>query len=51
MKGKGIQGHWASPFPFTGGLTVQSLIYQFGGSLFSDDAKRCSGPRSPASRR
>lgn len=38
MKSKGIQGHWASPFPFTGGLTVQSLIYQFGGSLFNEDA-------------
>jgi multiple sugar transport system substrate-binding protein len=37
MKGKGIQGHWASPFPFTGGLSVQSLVYQFGGSLFSED--------------
>jgi len=40
MKGKGIEGHWASPFPFTGGLSIQSLIYQFGGSLFSDDAKQ-----------
>jgi multiple sugar transport system substrate-binding protein len=40
LKGKGIQGHWASPFPFTGGLSIQSLIYQFGGSLFSDDASQ-----------
>lgn len=38
MKSKGLQGHWASPFPFTGGLTVQSLIYQFGGALVSEDA-------------
>lgn len=38
LKSKGIAGHWASPFPFTGGLTCQSLIYQFGGSLFSEDA-------------
>lgn len=37
MKSKGLQGHWASPFPFTGGLTVQSLIYQFGGKVFADD--------------
>ncbi|MBC9820609.1 ABC transporter substrate-binding protein [Terrabacter sp. MAHUQ-38] len=40
MKSKGLQGHWASPFPFTGGLTVQSLIYQFGGALFSDDGSQ-----------
>lgn len=40
MEAKGIQGHWASPFPFTGGLTVQSLIYQFGGALFADDASQ-----------
>lgn len=37
MKSKGLQGHWASPFPFTGGLTVQSLVYQFGGSMFAED--------------
>ncbi len=37
FKSAGIQGHWASPFPFTGGLSVQSLIYQFGGSLFNED--------------
>ncbi|UFU07989.1 ABC transporter substrate-binding protein [Ruania halotolerans] len=37
LKGAGIQGHWASPFPFTGGLSVQSLTYQFGGSLFNED--------------
>jgi multiple sugar transport system substrate-binding protein len=38
LKGKGIEGHWASPFPFTGSLTVQSLVWQYGGSLFSEDA-------------
>lgn len=38
LKAKGIQGHWASPFPFTGGLSVISLIHQFGGSLFNEDA-------------
>lgn len=38
LKSKGIQGHWASPFPFTGGLSVQSLVAQFGGSLFNEDA-------------
>ncbi|GAA1501293.1 extracellular solute-binding protein [Terrabacter terrae] len=40
MKSKGIQGHWATPFPFTGSMSVQSLIWQFGGNLFSDDAKQ-----------
>ena len=38
MKGKGIQGHWMSPFLFTGGLTFQALIYQFGGELYNADA-------------
>ena len=38
LKSKGIEGHWATPFPFTGSLTVQSLLWQFGGDLFSPDA-------------
>ena len=38
LKGKGIEGHWASPFPFTGGLSLQGLIYQFGGSMFNEEA-------------
>jgi multiple sugar transport system substrate-binding protein len=37
MKSKGIQGHWATPFPFTGSMTVQSLLWQNGGELFSPD--------------
>lgn len=37
LKSKGIQGHWASPFPFTGGLSVQGLIAQFGGSMYAED--------------
>ena len=36
LKAKGIQGHWASPFPFTGGLTCQALVWQFGGELFDE---------------
>jgi multiple sugar transport system substrate-binding protein len=40
FKSKGIQGHWATPFQFTGGLTVQSLIWQFGGDLFTPDGKK-----------
>lgn len=42
LKSKGVQGHWASPFNFTGGLTCQSLVYQFGGSLFNDDATQAA---------
>jgi multiple sugar transport system substrate-binding protein len=37
LKSKGIQGHWMSPFFFTGGLTFDSLIYQFGGRLYNED--------------
>jgi multiple sugar transport system substrate-binding protein len=47
MKGKGIEGHWASPFPFTGGLSIQSLIYQFGGKLFEDDASKVLWAEDP----
>lgn len=38
LKSKNVQGHWATPFPFTGSMTVQSLLWQFGGNLFSEDA-------------
>ncbi len=38
LKSKDIEGHWATPFPFTGSMTVQSLLWQFGGNLFSEDA-------------
>jgi multiple sugar transport system substrate-binding protein len=34
LLGRGIAGHWMSPHTFTGGQTVQSLIWQFGGDLF-----------------
>jgi multiple sugar transport system substrate-binding protein len=37
LKSAGIQGHWMSPFQFTGGFTAQSLIWQFGGDLFNAD--------------
>ncbi|MCT1458018.1 ABC transporter substrate-binding protein [Aestuariimicrobium sp. p3-SID1156] len=48
LKGKGIQGHWASPHPFTGGLSMQSLIKQFGGSLYSEDATKAVYNEEPA---
>lgn len=34
LLGQGVAGHWMSPHTFTGGQTVQSLIWQFGGDLF-----------------
>ena len=42
MKGKGIQGSWMSPFLFTGGLTFQALLYQFGGQLYNEDATKAT---------
>ncbi|GAA4468879.1 ABC transporter substrate-binding protein [Phytohabitans houttuyneae] len=42
MKGKGIQGFWMSPFQFTGGMTGYSLVYQFGGSLYNEDATKAT---------
>ncbi|MEV6629674.1 ABC transporter substrate-binding protein [Actinoplanes sp. NPDC051470] len=38
LKAKGIQGHWASPFPFTGVHQFESLTWQFGGQLFDEAA-------------
>ncbi|MDP4508385.1 MULTISPECIES: ABC transporter substrate-binding protein [unclassified Nonomuraea] len=38
LKKAGIQGHWATPFPFTGSMQFGSLLYQHGGQLFADDA-------------
>lgn len=40
LKAKGIQGHWASPFPFTGVHQFESLTWQFGGQLFDDAASK-----------
>ena len=37
MKSKGIQGHWMSPLLFTGGLTFDALLYQFGGLLYGEN--------------
>lgn len=42
LKGKGIQGHWATPFPFTGLFQFWSLIHQFGGAPFAPDASRAT---------
>ena len=48
LKGKGIKGFWVSPFQFTGGLAYFGLIYQFGGSVFSDDLKTATWDQDPA---
>ncbi|MFA9432233.1 ABC transporter substrate-binding protein [Egicoccus sp. AB-alg2] len=42
MRSNDIQGHWVSPFMFTGGLTFQSLAYQFGGQLYNEDASEAT---------
>lgn len=34
LKGKGVTGHWMSPFPFTGSLQFYALLWQFGGDLY-----------------
>jgi len=39
LKAKGIQGHWAPPFLFTGTFQFESILWQNGGQTFSDDAK------------
>ena len=37
LKSKGVQGSWVSPFQFTGGFQFESLLWQFGGDVFSAD--------------
>jgi multiple sugar transport system substrate-binding protein len=48
LKSAGVEGHWASPFPFTGGLSLQSLIWQFGGNLFNEDGTTVMWAEDPA---
>jgi multiple sugar transport system substrate-binding protein len=40
FKRSGIQGSWVSPFLFTGGLTWECLLFQFGGSLYNEDVTK-----------
>ena len=47
LKSKGIEGHWATPFPFTGSMTVQALLWQFGGDLFSPDGTTVTWAEDP----
>ena len=47
FKKEGIKGHWMTPFPFTGGLSFQALVWQFGGELFSEDGKTATFNEEP----
>lgn len=47
LKKKNIQGHWATPFPFTGTHQFWSLLYQFGGTLFTPDSTRTQFAEQP----
>lgn len=47
LKAQGVRGFWVSPFLFTGGLTFQSLIGQFGGSLYNEDGTRATFADEP----
>ncbi len=47
LKAKGIQGHWATPFPFTGVHQFQSLTWQFGGELFDEQGGRSKFNEQP----
>jgi multiple sugar transport system substrate-binding protein len=40
LKSKGIQGHWATPFPFTGEMQFTALLWQFGGQLFDEQGSK-----------
>jgi multiple sugar transport system substrate-binding protein len=40
LKAKGVQGHWMSPFPFTGEMQFSSLLWQFGGQLFDEQGTK-----------
>ena len=42
LRGNGIQGSWVSPFPFTGTLQFESLLWQFGGDLYNEGATRAT---------
>ena len=42
MKGAGIEGHWMSPFEFTGALSFMVLLWQFGGDLYNEDTTKAT---------
>jgi multiple sugar transport system substrate-binding protein len=42
LKSNGVEGSWVSPFPFTGVLQWESLLFQFGGSLYNEDVTQAT---------
>jgi multiple sugar transport system substrate-binding protein len=42
LKKSGLQGSWVSPFLFTGTLQFESLLWQFGGDLYNEDATQAT---------
>lgn len=42
LKKSGQQGYWMTPFKFTGVLTFESLLWQFGGDLFNGDVTKAA---------
>jgi multiple sugar transport system substrate-binding protein len=47
LKKAGVQGHWATPFPFTGSMQFQTLVWQFGGRLFDEGAETATFGEDP----
>ncbi len=47
LKRKGLRGSWVSPFLFTGALWFQSLLAQFGGSLYDREVTRATWDAEP----
>jgi multiple sugar transport system substrate-binding protein len=45
LLGTGVAGPWMSPHTFTGGQTLQSLIWQFGGDLFDAEGATAAWAR------
>jgi multiple sugar transport system substrate-binding protein len=47
LKSAGIQGGWVTPFEFTGSMQFQSLLWQFGGQLFDEQATKATYADQP----
>ncbi|MBA2619171.1 MAG: ABC transporter substrate-binding protein [Rubrobacter sp.] len=42
LKANGVKGHWVSPFAFTGTLSFESLLWQFGGDIYNEDVTKAT---------
>ena len=42
LRAKGVQGEWVDPYFFTGVMEFQSLLWQYGGSLYNDDVSKAT---------